>query len=117
MLNQMNICLMWNEVFIQFCDELIKMFPDSPAAKIKMQFQISKIIKNETFLVMFLENFKDHKEELMNADEDYFFGSGDIQFMKKLELTKYYKMSSEENKKIIWQYMHTLFLLAEKHEV
>lgn len=107
----------WNEVFIQFLDQLIILFPDSPASKIKVQVQLSKMVNNMSPILLFIQNVKGHTKEIMEANEEYFFNSPNIEFVKTLELAKYYNIASEKNRKIIWQYIQTLCLIAEQYKV
>jgi len=102
----------WNEIFIQFLDQLTSLFPESPANKIKLQFILHKTISNKKPIIIFIENIKEHGDKIMNEDEDYFF-SNKIDFVEELELPKYYKLSSNVNRKTIWDYIKILYVLSD----
>lgn len=101
----------WNEIFIQFLDELTKLFPQCPAKKFKMQFMMSKLINNTPPILIFLDGVQEHGTEIMESNEKYFF-ENEIWFVENLELRKYYKLASPNNRSIIWKYIQTLYLLS-----
>jgi hypothetical protein len=102
----------WNEIFIQLLDELNRIFPESKASSYKMQFKLSHLINNKPPITIFLDGVQEHGKEIMNEDSAYFFNNN-IEFVEHLDLSKYYKKSSENNKNIIWKYIKTLYILSE----
>ena len=102
----------WNEVFLQFLDELNTLFPSCPAKKFKTQFNLSRLIKNTPPIVIFLDGVQEHGKEIMDSNEKYFF-ENKIWFVDHLELRKYYSLASKENREIIWKYIQTLYLLSD----
>lgn len=105
----------WNEIFVQFLDELHMLFPDSPASTFKKQFTLCRLINNTPPILIFLDGVKEHGNEIMNANEKYFFDN-DISFVENLRLPHYYKLASKENKEIIWKYIQTLYLLSNGYK-
>lgn len=106
----------WNVVFEQFLDQMINLFPESPAHSVKLQYYVGKTIGNKKPIVFFLEHIQEHGEEVLNKNEKYFF-EANIPFVEKLELKKYYSLSNSENKDVIWQYIIGLYLLATNYNV
>lgn len=106
----------WNEIFVQFLDELIRLFPDSPASSIKMKFYLSNMVGGKEPIELYLEHLLEHENEVLEKNEDYFFNSGKkIEFVENLNLKKYYMMSNDDVKNTIWQYMNALLLLSKEH--
>lgn len=102
----------WNEVFLQFLDELNALFPSCPAKNFKNQFNLSRLINNTPPIVIFLDGVQEHGKEIMDSNEKYFF-ENKIWFVDYLELRKYYGLASKENREIIWKYIQTLYLLSD----
>lgn len=103
----------WNEVFIQFLDEFGKIFPSSSAKSVKTKFLLSKKYMDRKPIDIFLENMEEHGVAIMNEDSSYFFESGKVEFVKTLEMDKYYRESSESNRKVIWEYIKVLYILSK----
>lgn len=106
----------WNEVFVQFLDEFGSIFPSSSAKTIKTQFLLTKNYMGRKPIELFLENMEVHGESIMEENTEYFFEGDKVEFVKTLELDKYYKESSEDNRKIIWQYIKTLYILSDGYK-
>lgn len=104
----------WNKVYDQFLDELIVLFPESSAKTMKFQFQVINMMHSNNALLIFIESVKGHGNQIMESDEEYFFKTSDIKFVKTLDLAKYYYSSNDDIKKLIWQYIQTMYMLSEK---
>ncbi len=105
----------WNEVFIQFMDQLNILFPSSPAKSIKMQFYMSKMIQKQKPIDLFLDHLLEHENEIIQMDNTHFFGpESNIPFIEQLKLKEYFLKASKDNKIIIWQYLQTLFGIAKE---
>lgn len=104
----------FNNTFLQFLSELERIFPDSPARKTRIQFNLSKLVNNKPPITIFCENIQGHGDAIMSKAEDYFFKM-DLEFVEYLELEKYYKMSNKETRDIIWQYIQTLYYLSSSY--
>ena len=104
----------WNLIFIDFLDQMNGLFPESPASDLKTKFKISSYIGGRKPILLFIDTIGEHQEQIMNQDDEYFFsGKNNIKFISDLELDYYYKLSSSNNKKIIWSFMKTLFQMAK----
>lgn len=106
----------WNDVFVQFLDEFNKIFPSSSAKNVKTKFLLSKNYLGRKPIDIFLENMEEHSVAIENEDTEYFFENPNIEFVKTLELDKYYKASSKDNRKIIWEYIKILYLLSKGYK-
>lgn len=103
----------WNEIFVDFLDQMAELFPESPASRLKMTFHMSKFLGGKKPIIVFLDHLDDHSKEIETEDEHYFFsGTRKIPFVDNLQLDVYYKKSSDDNRKIIWKYIKTLYQLS-----
>lgn len=107
----------WNEIFVNFLDQMSSLFPDSPASRLKATFHISKFLGGKKPIIVFIDHLEEHSKEIETENETYFFGNTqDIPFVKQLQLDHYYKLASDENRKIIWKFMKTLYQLAKVYK-
>lgn len=105
----------WNEVFIQFLDQLILIFPDSQAKVWKKGFGLSKLFFGQRPIEIFIEGTEKHENEIMSKDSAYFFNNK-VDFVEKLDLKYYYENSNEKNRGIIWDYINVLFILSKGYK-
>lgn len=103
----------WNTIFVDFLDQLGNLFPDSPAHSLKTKFHFSQFLGGKKAIVVFLENLDEHSKEIEEENEDYFFKNNDLLFVKELQLDHYYKLSTQENKNIIWSFIKTLYQMSK----
>lgn len=106
----------WNEIFVEFLDQMNILFPQSPANSIKIKFRLSSFLGGKKPILVFMDHLRDHGDEIENENDEYFFGDTEIEFVRQLELAKYYKLADDDNKKVIWSYITTLYKLASIYD-
>lgn len=104
----------WNSIFMDFLNQMQELFPDSPASHFKTKLTLGSYFGTKPILI-FLNHLEEHAEEIQNENEEYFFNGDDIQFVKEMELGKYYKLSNDTNKKTIWTFIKTLYQLSKAY--
>lgn len=104
----------WNKIFVDFLSEISILFPDSPAESLKTKFQMSQFLGGKKPIIVFLDHLDEHSSEIETENEEYFFGDNEtIEFVKQLQLDKYYGLSNDTNRKVIWKYIKTLYQLSK----
>lgn len=107
----------WNEIFIDFLNQMEAIFPDSPATSLKLQMKIQGTLNiGKKPIVLFLESVKGHEDEIVNKNDKYFFSEhSNVDFVEKMNLKKYYLLSSDHNKSIIWDFIEKLYIIASNY--
>lgn len=105
----------FNEMLGSFLDELCLVFPEEGRIKTyKSGFDLMKMADESAPLNLFMENIKEHQQQVMNKNEAYFFGEdAPDTVIKELGIDHHWKETlSQENKDAIWQYLQTLSILG-----
>jgi hypothetical protein len=103
----------WNELLLQFIEQLDNIFQDDEVKNIKAKYNVSKIFSKTMAISLFIKNVNPHGDEIMSKNEHYFFHkSSSIELTEGLDLKKYFTMTSVDNKEIIWQYLQGLYILS-----
>jgi hypothetical protein len=113
----------FNNQLLRFFEELVESYPEEKSMKMALEaIQATKKINPKLILDLFFDNvYKDCHEWVENEDEQI------IQFAKHKIANEYNEMSvaliifdkywpamSENNQKVIWQYLKVLCALCEK---
>jgi hypothetical protein len=113
----------FNNQLIRFFEELVESYPEEKSMKMALEaVQATKKINPKLILDLFYDNvYRDCHEWIENEDEAI------IEFAKKKIANEYNEMSvsliifdrywpamSENNQKVIWQYLKVLCVLCEK---
>lgn len=106
-----SIKLNFDNTLLNFLTELERIFPESPARTVKIQFQLGNVISQKPIITLFMENVQNYENQIMNKDESYFM-KWDNQLIQSLKLKDYYYKLNKQNKDVIWQYIQTLYLLS-----
>ena len=114
----------FNNVVIQFLNDLIKTFPEETEfKKFKTAFIILKNTNSKKCVELFKFYVKDYKIEITSRDEVFFItkdtrnlSNVDDNFVINLldKLKVYWKTLTSTNKEQIWKYMNTLLVLSDK---
>lgn len=104
----------WNSIFMDFLNQMQELFPDSPASTLKTKLTLGSYFGTKPILI-FLNHLDEHAEEIQNENEEYFFNDSDIEFVKEMDLGKYYNLSNDNNKKTIWSFIKTLYQLSKAY--
>jgi len=109
----------WNDVFLDFLNQMETLFPDSPASSTKRQMKLQGILNIGTKpIVLFIESVKNHEEEIISRNDHYFFSEhSKIDFVENLNLKVYFGMSSDHNKKTIWDFIVNLYTISTIYKI
>jgi hypothetical protein len=103
----------FNGMMEEFIEELITTFPEEKALKLyKTQFETLKKANPRKIVDTFMTAISPYSEFITNRDESI-FKNNNIEFMKKLNISKWWTTDLSENtKNAIWQYLSTLMMLG-----
>ena len=110
----------FNKQIMEFTQQIMKAFPDimndSNVNKMYNTLETSVSLTPTIPIQLFYEKFVQHyNDEIMNRDADFFLQFDEIGD-NPIDVLKYvYNDASEDNKKIIWDYVQRLRLLAIKY--
>ena len=106
--------------FFDFLTELDKMYPnDSDFSTFSTKLSVLKIV-NPMLPIQFIktEIIEKYQEQIFKKDESFFVNSKDIE--QSSEINIFFKLKSyitdmtEENKEIVWSYIHIIVKLTMK---
>ena len=102
----------FNSMMQEFLNELIETFPNEKSLKVQLNaFQTLKKTNSKKVIDLFMSNITPYTEYIANKDETIF--EKDIDFLKKINIQKWWtKDLSENTKNAIWQYLNTLVMLG-----
>jgi len=105
----------FNELLLQFVDELAHTFPENTIVK-TYRNTVSMLIKKDpgVCLETFMKNVKPHEELIRNQDEQIFEElSRSYGILKTLDLESMWKSElSDASRSAIWQYVQGLYVLG-----
>jgi len=105
----------FNELLLQFVDELAFTFPANTIVK-TYRTTVASLIKKDpgVCLQTFVQNVKPHEDLIRNQDERIFEEfSKNYGILKSLDLETLWKSElSEKSRKAIWQYVQGLYVLG-----
>ena len=105
----------FNELLLQFVDELASTFPENTIVK-TYRTTVASLIKRDpgVCLQTFVQNVKPHEDLIRNQDERIFEEfSKNYGILKSLDLETLWKSElSEKSRKAIWQYVQGLYVLG-----
>jgi len=105
----------FNELLLQFVDELSRTFPENTIVK-TYRTTVASLIKKDpgVCLQTFVQNVKPHEDLIRNQDERIFEEfSKNYGILKSLDLETLWKSElSEKSRKAIWQYVQGLYVLG-----
>ena len=105
----------FNELLLQFVDELASTFPENTIVK-TYRTTVASLIKKDpgVCLQTFVQNVKPHEDLIRNQDERIFEEfSKNYGILKSLDLETLWKSElSEKSRKAIWQYVQGLYVLG-----
>lgn len=105
----------FNDLLIQFVDELVNTFPENTIAK-TYRSTLSMMMKKDPCLCMvtFMKNVRPHEELIRNRDESIYEElSRNYGILKTLDLESMWKSELSENSRMaIWQYVQGLYVLG-----
>ena len=114
------IITLFNKQLSEFIEQLMNVFPlkkNNEAMKIYIKFQTTLTLTPQIIINLFFHEIVDgHFDEIKNRDEHFF-----TQLFKSKTQTPFkvflivYKDATEENKKIIWDYIQRLGLLCSQY--
>lgn len=105
----------FNDLMEQFIDELIKTFPEEQKMIKEYQesFEMAKMANDRLPLKTFMQEVSPFASQIMSRDETFFTDhTGGMSFLKETNMKKYWAELSENTKNAMWQYLHTLYMLA-----
>lgn len=106
---------------IQFFDSLIEQFPEE-SNFVLFRILVKDQIPPETIMGYIVQNVLPHKNEIKNRNEKFFTELNTLQFglntdqiggIKKLWLEGKF---DEEDKEIMWQWVDSFIILAERYQ-
>ena len=105
----------FNELLLQFVDELAHTFPENTIVK-TYRNTVGMLIKKDpgVCLVTFMKNVKPHEDLIRNQDERIFEElSRSYGILKTLDLESMWKSElSDNSRSAIWQYVQGLYVLG-----
>jgi len=105
----------FNELLLQFVDELAHTFPENTIVK-TYRNTVSMLIKKDpgVCLETFMKNVKPHEDLIRNQDERIFEElSRSYGILKTLDLESMWKSElSDNSRSAIWQYVQGLYVLG-----
>lgn len=105
----------FNDLMEQFIDELVRTFPEEQKLIREYQesFEMAKMANDRLPLKTFMQEVSPYASQIMSRDETFFTDHADeIEFLKNTNMKKYWPAISENTKNAMWQYLHTLYMLA-----
>jgi len=105
----------FNDLLLQFVDELVNTFPENTIAK-TYRSTVSLMIKKDPSLCLttFMKNVRPHEELIRNRDEAIYEElSRNYGILKTLDLESMWKSELSDNSRAaIWQYVQGLYVLG-----
>lgn len=102
----------FNSMMDEFLNELIQTFPEEKSLKVQYNAYLTLKKANPRKVVEgFMQNVTAYSDRISKKDESIF--TEDIEFLKKINITKWWNNDLSQNTKdAIWQYLNTLLMLG-----
>lgn len=117
--------ILFNEKLNEFFTDIIAVFPDIKDFKtFKSGLSVLKNINVKSPQIIFNNHILNKfKEEIYKKDENFFLNEAEYDILSKetdywldfiKQIKNIWKTMSEENKEIVWKYLHILCILSDK---
>ena len=116
----------FNNLLIQFNDELITLFPEDTEFKMsKNALSLLKSANPRKLATLVISHLNMYSEKILERDEKFFLENDYSEINKEVsdinkfssiigKLKKYWLELSDTNKEAIWKYLNTLLALSKK---
>ena len=102
----------FNSMMQEFLDELIQTIPEEKSLKLEnTKFQTLKKSNPKKVCEAFMTGIGPYSEQISQRNEETFTNS-DIEFLRKINIEKWWPKISDNTKDAIWQYLNTLIMLG-----
>lgn len=95
----------------EFLVNLRKTYPELKEDLDNYYIYIKKT-KKKKFIKKFMNNLQPYAESISKNDESIFKKNEQVNILRNIDFTQIFKRSNDSNKKIIWQYLQSLFILG-----
>jgi hypothetical protein len=104
----------FNDMMGQFLVELHKTFPDEKGIKKMMtSFDLLKSTNPRMVVDGFMKGVSPYADKISSKDESFLLTEmNSIEFLKDLDIARYWDKTSGNTKAAIWQYLQTLYMLG-----
>ena len=104
----------FNDMLSQFLVELHKTFPDETGIKKMLtSFELLKTTNPRLIVDGFMKGVSPYADKISAKDENFLLNEiENIEFLKELNIKKYWSKMSSNTKAATWQYLQTLYMLG-----
>jgi len=104
----------FNDMLSQFLVELHKTFPDETGIKKMLtSFEVLKSTNPRLIVDGFMKGVSPYADKISAKDETFLLEEiENIEFLKELNIKKYWQKMSPNTKSATWQYLQTLYMLG-----
>ena len=104
----------FNDMLSQFLVELHKTFPDETGIKKMLtSFELLKTTNPRLIVDGFMKGVSPYADKISSKDENFLLNEiENIEFLKELNIKKYWSKMTPNTKAATWQYLQTLYMLG-----
>jgi hypothetical protein len=104
----------FNDMLSQFLVELHKTFPDETGIKKMLtSFELLKTTNPRLIVDGFMKGVSPYADKISAKDENFLLNEiENIEFLKELNIKKYWSKMTPNTKDATWQYLQTLYMLG-----
>lgn len=106
----------WNDMMVQFLNELQTTFPEEKSVKkYQTSFDLLRKSNPRKCVEGFMSEISPVQDKIMSKDESFFLDdkSAKSELIRDLNISKYWTSELSDNTKdAIWQYLQTLYILG-----
>ena len=104
----------FNDMLSQFLVELHKTFPDETGIKKMLtSFELLKTTNPRLIVDGFMKGVSPYADKISAKDENFLLNEiENIEFLKELNIKKYWSKMTPNTKGATWQYLQTLYMLG-----
>ena len=104
----------FNDMLSQFLVELHKTFPDETGIKKMLtSFELLKTTNPRLIVEGFMKGVSPYADKISAKDENFLLNEiENIEFLKELNIKKYWSKMTPNTKAATWQYLQTLYMLG-----
>ena len=104
----------FNDMLSQFLVELHKTFPDETGIKKMLtSFELLKTTNPRLIVDGFMKGVSPYADKISAKDENFLLNEiENIEFLKELNIKKYWSKMTPNTKAATWQYLQTLYMLG-----